>query len=106
MTCHNRDDSEQKMSQRYRISEPHDLLRHRLDSMAALFQKSSGITHIIAEPVPEILKIMGSDVMTSEEIASKLTEKYDVEEGIEVGDIILARLDELRILGLVERVSE
>lgn len=103
MTCHNRDYSEQKMSQRYRISEPHDLIRHSLDSMTALFQKSSGITHIIADPVPAILEIMADDVMTSSQIAHKLIEKFDVEKDVDVEDIILARLDELRILGLVER---
>ena len=93
------------MSQLYQAPNADDLIQHQLDSMTLIFQKASGITHIVADPVPAILEVMNGGKMNAEMIAGKLSARFDVEEGADVEEVVLARLDELHKLGLVEAVS-
>ncbi len=92
------------MSKRYRALKTDELINHELDSMTLIFQKASGITHMVADPVPAILSMMGGEAITADEIAAKLAEDFDLETGVDAIEIVLARLEELRELGLVERV--
>lgn len=91
------------MSQLYRASAPDRLIQHPLDSMTLIFQKSSGITHVVADPVPAILDVMAQDSLSAESIAKRLSENYDLEDSEDAADIVLARLAELCTLGLVEQ---
>ncbi len=92
------------MSQRYRALKSDQLISHKLDSMTVLYQMASGVTHMIADPVPAILGVMSDDAMSANEIAVRLSEDFDLETDADVTEIVLARLDELQQLGLVERV--
>lgn len=93
------------MSQLYRAATPNKLIQHPLDSMTLIFQKSSGITHIVADPVPAILEVMAEDTVTADAITHRLSAGFDLEETADVADIVLARLVELCSLGLVEQVD-
>ncbi len=92
------------MSQLYRAAASEGLIQHPLDSMTLIFQKSSGITHVVADLVPAILTVMGADALTAEDITGRLSDSYDLEDSGDAADIVLARLVELSSLGLVEQV--
>jgi PqqD family protein of HPr-rel-A system len=84
-------------------AEPADqILVTPLDSLTLVYQRRSGITHIVAEPAPEILAVMGMDALTVDEVAQRLATQFDFD-GTHAADILAARLNELADLGLVER---
>ncbi|MEE9433343.1 MAG: HPr-rel-A system PqqD family peptide chaperone [Sphingorhabdus sp.] len=76
-----------------------------LDAMTLIYQRRSGITHIVAEPVPEILAAMGDDAITAQRLAVKLAESFDLGSEGDAIAVIAERLAELAGLGLVEQVS-
>ncbi|HEY9092799.1 HPr-rel-A system PqqD family peptide chaperone [Parasphingorhabdus sp.] len=92
------------MSQLYRAVPSDGLIVHPLDSMTLIFQRSSGITHMVADPVPAILEVMETDCLTANDIAARLSNSYDLEEDDDTADVVLARLEELCSLALVEQV--
>ena len=75
-----------------------------LDSMTLIYQRRSGITHIVAEPVPQILAAMGYDAVDVATLVARLVQHFDLGDADEADYIIGARLDELADLGLVDRV--
>lgn len=92
------------MSQLYRTTAPEGIIQRPLDSMTLIFQKSSGITHMVADPVPAILEVMAEDSLTARDVAQRLAVSYDLEDSENAADVVLARLAELCTLGLVEQV--
>lgn len=87
---------------KYKAEPADQILVTPLDSLTLVYQRRSGITHIVAEPAPEILEAMGADSLTVEEVAQRLAAQFDFD-GTQALDIIAARLNELADLGLVER---
>ena len=83
----------------YRMARPEDLRIVHLDSFMAVYHRSSGITHLITAPAPEILATLGEAGMTFTTLRETLTSEY------ELGDLddaaLSARLDELVAAGLV-----
>jgi PqqD family protein of HPr-rel-A system len=77
-----------------------------LDAMTLIYQRRSGITHMVAEPVPEILAAMGEDVIDAAALVARLAELFDLGDAEDAENVIAARLEELAELGLVERVSD
>ena len=59
---------------------------------------------MVADPVPAILEVMETHIVSVNDIAQRLSASYDMEDGADTADIVLARLVELCSLGLVERV--
>lgn len=59
---------------------------------------------MVADPVPAIMEVMETDTVTANDIAKRLAVSYDLGSSMETIDIVLARLEELCTLGLVERV--
>lgn len=92
------------MSQYYCAADPNGLIQHELDSMTLIFQKSSGITHMVADPVPAILEVMHEDIVRPEDIVQRLADQFDLQDEGDSEAIVLARLTELCALGLVEQV--
>ena len=93
------------MTQKYRAAPKDELIWHDLDSMMLLYHRPSGITHMLADPAPAIIEVMDDAPLTAGEITARLTALFDLETGVDAEDIVIARLDELRTLGLVSRVS-
>ncbi|MEO8374725.1 MAG: HPr-rel-A system PqqD family peptide chaperone [Sphingomonas bacterium] len=83
----------------YRMARPEDLCIAHLDSFMAVYHRSSGITHLITAPAPEILATLGEAGMTFTDLRETLVSAY------ELGDLddaaLAARLDELVAAGLV-----
>jgi PqqD family protein of HPr-rel-A system len=87
-------------------AEPADQrLVEALDAMTLIYQRRSGITHMVAEPVPEMLAAMGDDAVDAATLVSRLEEQFDLGDAKDAVGVISARLEELAELGLVERVS-
>ena len=83
------------------IADPEELIRRvELDGLTALFHLPSGMTHIVAPPAPEILNALADAPADADEVAARLSERFEVEGGSEA---MAARLDELEAAGLVRR---
>lgn len=68
----------------------------RLDAMTALYDRRSGMTHLVAEVVPAILEALGAGDAGVDALALRLdTTEYAA---------LTERLDELAAIGLVERL--
>jgi len=82
------------------VADPPELFRSvELDGLTALFHRPSGMTHILAPPVPQILAALAKPG-DGAELLARLAEAFDVEGG--AGEIE-ARLAELEAAGLVRR---
>jgi len=83
----------------YRMARAEDVRVVHLDSFMAVYHRSSGITHLITAPAPEILAALGEAGMTFTALRDTLGSDY------ELGDLddaaLVARLDELVAAGLV-----
>jgi PqqD family protein of HPr-rel-A system len=89
-------------SPQYRAEPADQLLTVPLDAMTLIYQRRSGITHIVAQPVPEILAVMGDDVLDASRVAARLAAQFDIDtEDAEA--VVASRMEELASLGLVER---
>jgi PqqD family protein of HPr-rel-A system len=75
------------------------------DEMTLIYQRRSGITHIVADPVPQILQAMGDSVCDAGLISARLSAHYDLGEAAQARSVISARLEELAGLGLVEKLD-
>ena len=89
----------------YRAEASDDLIIRPLDAMTLIYQRRSGITHLVSEPVPEILAAMGGEAMSAENLAAKLAAQFDLGGEADAIAIVADRLEELADLGLVERVA-
>ncbi|ASK87501.1 HPr-rel-A system PqqD family peptide chaperone [Sphingorhabdus sp. SMR4y] len=94
------------MTQKYRAAPAGDLIWHDLDSMTLLFHRPSGITHMLADPAPAIIAVMGDAPLSTTEITARLSAQFDIESEVDAENIVLARLQELSALGLVSRVAD
>lgn len=77
-----------------------------LDMMTLIYQRRSGITHLVGEPVPQMLEAMGSDAIDAETLAARLASRFDLGEQADATMLIAERLEELAGLGLVERIAD
>jgi PqqD family protein of HPr-rel-A system len=75
-----------------------------LDAITLIYQRRSGITHMVAEPVPEILAAMGDDAMDAAAMLERLSAQFDLGDTDDAIAVVSARLEELADLGLVDRV--
>jgi PqqD family protein of HPr-rel-A system len=89
----------------YRAEASDDLIIRPLDTMTLIYQRRSGITHLVSEPVPEILAAMGGEAMNAENLAAKLATQFNLGGETDAIATVADRLEELADLGLVERVT-
>ena len=89
----------------YRAEPPDARLVEPLDAMTLIYQRRSGITHMVAEPVPQMLDAMGEDIVSAAELAARLSAQFDLGEQRDAEAVIAARLEELALLGLVLRLK-
>ena len=85
---------------RYRAAAPDTLLSRELDMLVAVFHRSSGITHLLASPAPEILEVLAGELLDRDALLARLGEAFELGDG--GADALAARLDELVAAGLVE----
>lgn len=89
----------------YQAESADQLLIEPLDAITLIYQRRSGITHMVAEPVPEILAAMGADVVDAAAVVARLAAAFDLGAAEDALETVMARLEELADLGLVQRVT-
>ena len=88
---------------RWRAPPPDRLTIAPLDLLTALYDRASGQTHLLSEPMPQILAVLAEGEATPAQLATRLAERFDVSAEGDVQAVIADRLAELAALGLVER---
>lgn len=86
----------------YRADPPAGRRAVALDALDLIYHRASGITHIVAEPVPQILAALDAGPADVAEIVRRLEEAHDLN-AAEAEPIVAARLQELEAAGLVSR---
>lgn len=76
------------------------LLRRELDGLTLVFHRPSGLTHMLASPLPEILDALEEVPEPAEALLERLSARYDL--GEEALAELTAHLEELAALGLIE----
>lgn len=81
---------------------------HELGVMTLIYHRRSGITHMVSEPVPQILAALedvgpADAAAVSRHLAIHFDLRADEEAGVET--VISVRLEELALLGLVLRAQ-
>jgi PqqD family protein of HPr-rel-A system len=89
----------------YRAEPADERIVEPLDAMTLIYQRRSGITHMVTEPVPQMLATMGDDALSAAALLVRLAADFDLETNDAALQAIAARLEELADLGLVERFS-
>jgi PqqD family protein of HPr-rel-A system len=85
----------------YRAALPEVLRIVPLDALTLIYHRSSGATHMVDSPVPEILEVLAEAPLTLEALLGHLAERFEL---VDPDPLALAvRLDELVVAGLVER---
>ena len=74
-----------------------------LDDLTAFYHRASGQTHIVGEPVPQILGLLGNTPLTVAGLLAALANDYELEISSESEVALKARLDELCASGLVSQ---
>lgn len=82
---------------RYRAPRAADLIATPMDDIVVLFHRTSGITHLVASPVPELLEALADRWMS----AAEIEETFDILDG-DRQDLV-AMLEELAATGLIEQ---
>lgn len=74
-----------------------------LDPLVAAYDRASGQTHLLLAPMPEILGVLEAGPADAPAIEAALQREHGLEPGPDNRALLLARLEELAALGLVER---
>lgn len=70
----------------------------RFDHFLIVYHRQSGQTHMLAEPVPEILEALAEGPADAETVADRLDRRFD---GVDP-EMVAERLGELAALGLID----
>ena len=82
---------------RYRAPPAAEVVLADLDELVAVFHRASGITHLVAPPVPDLLAAMAARWMTLDD----LEREFELVDGTRDG--LATMLDDLVVAGLIER---
>ena len=85
---------------RYVAVDPRALRTVELDSLTAIYHRASGITHVVASPVPELLAAL-AEPLTLPALLDRLAADYDLTDADP--EALAERLTELESAGLVAR---
>lgn len=86
----------------YRGPPEDGLLIAPLDEFTAVYHRASGITHLLTEPAPQILAVLGEGAVSLDALLDRLGRDFELEDADHAA--LAARLDELIEAGLVERL--
>jgi PqqD family protein of HPr-rel-A system len=72
-----------------------------LSGLTAIFHRKSGVTHVVSDPVPQILGVLHDKSMNFDGIFARLSTDFDLDDDQETRIGLQARLDEMSEVGLV-----
>jgi PqqD family protein of HPr-rel-A system len=84
---------------RFIAPKPDCLIISPLDAVVALYHRPSAMTHLVVEPVPEIIEALQSGPLSVADLLAKLALPRDSD----TVDAVTARLNELEAGGLIAR---
>lgn len=84
-------------------ADPRNCRVAELGGLTALFHLPSGMTHIVAPPVPEILEALRGGPADAVTILARMSERFEIADAEEGLAAVGARLAELEAAGLVSR---
>lgn len=87
---------------RYRAAAVADLAWVELDELTVVFDRRSGQSHLLAQPLPEMLAAMGDGEWTCADVNARLADQFDLTGEGSLGERVAERLTELVAMGLVE----
>ncbi|HYG48280.1 MAG TPA: HPr-rel-A system PqqD family peptide chaperone [Allosphingosinicella sp.] len=87
---------------RYAADPPDAMRRVELEGLTLLYHRTSGLTHFLAPPAPEILDALAAGPASAAEVAASIGERFEIESE-DPAAAIAARLAELEAAGLVWR---
>ena len=90
----------------YRAETADAMLVEPLDALTLVYHRRSGVTHLVVEPVPQILAAMGEDALTLDQLLVRLSDSFDLGDAEEARAAVAARIDELVDLGLVAKLDQ
>lgn len=70
-----------------------------LEPFVVLYDRRSGITHLLAEPAPQLLAMLATEPLTPSALRVRLNEAFDLPDLTDTA--LAARLDELVAAGLL-----
>lgn len=86
---------------RYRADPPEARLAVAAEELTILFHRPSGMTHVVASPVPEILAALDAGPADAALIVARLAEAAGLVGDAEAEAVVAARLAELKAVGLI-----
>lgn len=87
----------------YRAAEEGALRVEPLGDLTAIFDRRSMQTHLVTQPMPEILAALAAGPCDAATLAARLADLFDLDGEGDAAAILSERLDELAAMGLVER---
>jgi PqqD family protein of HPr-rel-A system len=72
-----------------------------LDTLCAIYDRRSGVTHVVADPVPQILSALSGKTLDEDALLASLARDFDVTDDADTRSALSARLDEMVAVGLV-----
>ncbi|MGN6692157.1 MAG: HPr-rel-A system PqqD family peptide chaperone [Sphingopyxis sp.] len=85
----------------WRAAPPEALRIEPLGELTAIFDRRSMQTHLVTQPMPEILAVMAGDACNAAEVAARLAAVFDIEGQADTRALVVERLGELAAMGLV-----
>jgi PqqD family protein of HPr-rel-A system len=82
---------------------PAGMIASSIEGFTAVYHRRSGQTHIVAEPVPQILALLSKTPLTVRQIEAGLAAENDLEAEGDLTAALIDRLTELETIGLVSR---
>ncbi|QJQ32496.1 HPr-rel-A system PqqD family peptide chaperone [Sphingomonas lacunae] len=73
-----------------------------LDTLTIAYDRTSGQTHLLAPPLPELLDLLAAGPATGAALVARMAEQFDLGDQ-DVPSLVAERLAELTAMGLVER---
>ena len=86
----------------YAADPPETMRMAQVEGLTLLYHRTSGLTHFLAPPAPQILEALESGPASASQIAERMGETFEIESEDPAG-AIAARLAELEAAGLVWR---
>jgi len=86
----------------YRAARGATLRSVPLDALTLIYHRASGITHVVDSPVPEILQMLDEEALTAPLLLARMADRFALVDAD--GAALDARLEELVVAGLVERL--
>lgn len=88
---------------RYAADPPEERPHRVFEGLTIVYHRPSGITHVVAPPVPELLEALARGPADAGELVARLAETQEIAGEDALEDIVAARLEELAAAGLVRR---